>query len=155
MTDETTAETKRLAVSRVIEAPPERVYEAFVDPEELGQWMHPPGARCEIHHLEPEEGGTYRITMRGETPDGAEYGHTYGGTYRELVPGERIVQIEVAESDDPEMDAETTVTITFEEAPGGTEVNVVMEVPAEWPDDGIGGWEAALGNLAELLEESA
>lgn len=141
------SETRELAVSRVVEATPARVYEAFTDPDELGQWMHPPGATCEVHHLEPEEGGTYRITMSGETPDGAEYGHTYGGTFRELVPGERIVQEESFEG----MPGEMTVTVAFEAVPEGTEVTVVMAVPADWPDDGIAGWEAALGNLAERL----
>lgn len=145
-------ETKRLTASRVVGAPPGRVYEAFVDPDELAEWMHPPGARCEVHHFEPEEGGTYRITMRGETPDGEEYAHTYGGTFEELVPGERIVQVESPEADDPGAAEKMTVTITFEAVPDGTEVSVEMEVPAEWPDDGIAGWEAALGNLTERLE---
>lgn len=90
--DSDTSETRELTVSRVVEAPPERVYQAFVDPDELAQWMHPPGADCTIHHLDADEGGTYRITMNGETPDGTEYSHTYGGTFEELDPGERIVR---------------------------------------------------------------
>ena len=148
-TDGESSETRALSVSRVVEAPPERVYEAFLDPDELSEWMHPPGAACEVHHLEPETGGTYRITMLGERPDGTEYGHTYGGPFEELVPGERIVQTEVAESD--ESAAEVTLTVTFAAVPDGTEVTVTMEIPVEWPDDGIAGWEAALGNLAALL----
>jgi uncharacterized protein YndB with AHSA1/START domain len=146
-----TSETRELTTSRVVEAPPERVYEAFTDPDELGQWMHPSGATCEVHHLEAEEGGTYRITMSGETPDGNEYGHTYGGTFEELVPGERIVQTEAPESDGSGMDGEMTVTITFDDVPDGTEVTVLLEIPATWPDGAIGGWEAALGNLAARL----
>ena len=150
-TDSDTTETRELTASRVVEAPPERVYEAFTDPDELRQWMHPPGATCEIHHFEPEEGGTYRITMRGETPDGDEYGHTYGGTFEQLVPGERIVQTEAPEGDGSGMDGEMTVTITLDDVPDGTEVTVFLEIPATWPDEAIGGWEAALGNLAERL----
>ena len=149
--DRETTETKQLTTSRVVAAPPQRVYEAFVDPDELAEWMHPPGARCEVHQFEAEVGGTYRITMRGETPDGDEYAHTYGGTFEELVPGERIVQTESPEVDDPGTAEEMTVTITFDAVADGTEVTVVMEVPAEWPEDGIAGWEAALGNLAALV----
>ncbi len=150
-TDSEPDATRSLTTSRVIDAPPQRVYEAFVDPDELGQWMHPPGATCQVHHLEPEEGGTYRITMRGETPDGSEYSHTYGGTFEELVPGERIVQTEVPD-DDAGMPGEMTVTITFEEVPDGTAVTVRLEIPAAVPDEAIGGWEAALGNLAARME---
>jgi uncharacterized protein YndB with AHSA1/START domain len=151
-TDRNQTDTKELTVSRVIQAPPERVYRAFVDPDELAQWMHPPGANCEIHHFDAEEGGSYRITMSGETPDGDEYSHSYSGTFEELVPGERIVQKEVPEVDGG-MDGEMTVTITFEDVPDGTEVAVSIEIPAAWPDQAIGGWESALGNLAERLEE--
>lgn len=152
MTDGATNETRSLTTSQVIEAPPERVYRTFVDPDELAQWMHPPGANCEIHHLDADEGGTYRITMSGESPDGTEYSHTYGGTFEELVPGERIVQTESPEADDPGMAGEMTVTITFDDVPDGTEVTVLIGIPAAWPDEAIGGWEAALGNLAELVD---
>ncbi len=148
-TDSDTSETRELTVSRVVEAPPERVYEAFLDPDELAQWMHPTGFSAEVHHLEPEEGGSYRISMTGEAEAVAEHSHSYGGTFEELVPGERIVQTEVPEVDG--MDGEMTVTITFDDVPDGTEVTVLVEIPAAWPDDAISGWEDALGNLAELL----
>lgn len=153
VTDSDTSETRELTVSRLIEAPPGRVYRAFVDPDELARWMHPPGADCEVHHLDANEGGSYRITMRGEMPDGSEYSHTYSGTFEELVPGERIVQTEVPEADGSGMDGEMTVTITFDDVPDGTEVMVRIEIPATWPDEAIGGWEAALGNLAALMKE--
>lgn len=152
-TEQSTSDTRELTVSRIVEAPPDRVYEAFVDPDELAQWMHPPGATCEVHHFEPEVGGSYRITMRGETPDGGEYSHSYGGAFEELVPGERIVQTESPEAEDSGMSGEMTVTITFDGVPDGTAVTVRIEIPAAWPDDAIGGWEAALGNLARLVTQ--
>lgn len=152
-TEQRTDKTRELTVSRVVEAPPDRAYEAFVDPDELAKWMHPPGATCEIQRFEAEVGGSYRITMRGETPDGSAYSHTYGGTFEELVPGERIVQRESPEADGSGMSGEMTVTITFEDVPDGTKVTVRIEIPAAWPDEAIGGWEAALGNLEQLLAE--
>lgn len=152
-TEQRTSETRELTVSRVVEAPPDRVYGAFVDPDELARWMHPPGATCEVHRFEAEVGGSYRITMSGQTPDGSEYSHTYGGTFEELVPGERIVQTESPEADGSGMSGEMTITITFDHVPDGTEVTVRIEIPAAWPDEAIGGWEAALENLAGLFED--
>ncbi|WP_458207335.1 SRPBCC domain-containing protein [Haladaptatus sp. NG-SE-30] len=149
------AEPERsITVSRVIEAPPERVYEAFLDSDELAQWLPPTGFSAEVHHLEPEEGGTYRITFTGETEELADYDHSFGGTYVVLEPGERIVQTDAFETDDPAMAGEMTVTVTFEAMPEGTEVTVHQEhIPAAIPpEDANEGWNNSLANLAALLE---
>ncbi|MFC7009852.1 SRPBCC domain-containing protein [Halalkalicoccus salilacus] len=145
---------RTMTVSRVIEAPPERVYEAFLDPDELVQWLPPTGFSAEVHQLEPEEGGTFRMTFTGETEELAEYGSTFGGTYQELVPGRRIVHTDAFETDDPAMADEMTVTVTFEEVPEGTEVTVRQEgIPeAIPPEDSHAGWTDSLGQLAGLVE---
>lgn len=148
-----TNETRELTVSRVIQAEEERVYQAFINPDELAEWLHPTGFSTEIQHLEPEEGGTYRIAMTGETEDLGDYGHSYGGTFLELVPGERIVQREVFESEEGGLAGEMTVTTTFEDDPDGTDVTVRLEIPVDWPDGAIGGWKDALENLAGLLSD--
>jgi uncharacterized protein YndB with AHSA1/START domain len=147
-------EGRSVTVSRVIEAPPERVYQAFVDPDELAQWLPPTGFSAEVHHLEPEVGGTYRMTFTGETDELADYGSTFGGTYLELVPGERIVYTDEFETSDPEMASEMTVTVTFEAVPEGTEVTARQEgIPeAIPPSDTNDGWNDSLSNLAELVE---
>ena len=154
MTDSETNEGRSITVSRVIEASPERVYEAFLDPDQLAQWLPPTGFSAEVHHLEPEVGGTFRITFTGETEALAAYGHSFGGTYLELVPGERIVHTDEFETDDPEMAGEMTVTITFEAVDGGTEITVTQAgIPeAIPPSDANEGWNDSLGNLAELVE---
>lgn len=153
-TDNRTGE-RSLTVSRVIEASPERVYDAFIDPDELAQWLPPTGFSAEVHHLEPEVGGTYRMTFTGETEELAEYGSTFGGTYHELVPGERIVYTDEFETDDPEMAGEMTVRVTFEAVPEGTEVTVhhVGFPEATSPSDANEGWTDSLSNLAALVEE--
>ena len=143
-----TTETRELTVSRVVEAPPERVYEAFVDPDELAEWYHPPGFGAEVHDFDATEGGSYRITMAGQTPETEEHAHTYDGNFEVLEPGQRIVQRETP----PDAGGEMMVTITFEDVADGTEVTVTLEIPAAWPDGAIEGWEAALGNLTERLE---
>ncbi|WP_114578422.1 SRPBCC family protein [Saliphagus sp. LR7] len=153
--DSTETGERSMTASRVIEAPPERVYEAFLDPDELAQWLPPTGFSAEVHHLEPEEGGTFRATFTGETEEFAEYGHSFGGTYSELVPGERIVYTESFETDDPSMAGEMTVTVLFDEVPDGTGLTVRQEgIPeATSPSDANEGWTDSLGNLAELVEE--
>lgn len=154
MTDTETPEGRSITVSRIIEAPPKRVYEAFLDPDQLAQWLPPTGFSAEVHHLEPEVGGTYRMTFTGETEALAEYGSTFGGTYLELVPGERIVYTDEFETDDLEMAGEMTVTVTFEAVPEGTEVTarqtgIPESIP---PSDANEGWLDSLSNLAELVE---
>jgi uncharacterized protein YndB with AHSA1/START domain len=153
MTGSETHDERSITVSRVIEAPPERVYEAFLDPDQLAQWLPPTGFSAEVHHLEPEEGGTFRATFTGDTDELAEYGHSFGGEYLELVPGERIVHTDAFETDDPAMAGEMTVTVTFEAVDDGTEVTVhqagIPEVIP--PEDANAGWNDSLENLAELV----
>ena len=156
MTDQARDEGRSITVSRLIEAPPDRVYEAFLDPDELAAWLPPTGFSAEVHELEPEEGGRFRITFTGDTEELAEYDHTFGGTYLELVPGERIVHTDEFETDDPGMVGEMTVTITFEAVPDGTEVTVHQTgIPgAVSPEDARAGWTDSLENLARLVESS-
>ncbi|SEP10243.1 Uncharacterized conserved protein YndB, AHSA1/START domain [Halogranum amylolyticum] len=151
---DTRAGERTMTVSRIIEAPPKRVYEAFLNPDELIQWLPPTGFSAEVHHLEPEEGGTFRMTFTGETEEFAEYGSTFGGTYLELVPSERIVHTDTFETDDPAMAGEMTVTVTFEEVPSGTEITVRQEgIPeAIPPEDSHAGWTDSLEQLAVLVE---
>ncbi|WP_323173299.1 SRPBCC domain-containing protein [Natrialba sp. PRR66] len=153
---EPTTDERTMTVSRVIQAPPERVYDAFLDPDELAQWLPPTGFSAEVHHLEPEEGGTFRATFTGETPEFADMGHSFGGTYQELEPGERIVYTESFETDAPEMAGEMTVTVTFEDVPDGTEITVRQAgIPeAVPPSDANEGWNDSLENLAAIVEEA-
>ena len=154
MTDRETNETRSITVSRVIDSTPERGYEAFLDPVDLAAWLPPTGFSAEVHHLEPEVGGTFRITFTGETDELADYGHSFGGTYLELVPGERIVHTDAFETDDPAMAGKMTVTVTFEAVEGGTEVTVHQENVPEVVsrEDATAGWNDSLANLAAVVE---
>ena len=155
MTGESSSETRSVTVSRVIEAPPERVYDAFLDHEMFASWYPPTGYTAEVHHLEPEVGGTYRMTFYGDADELADFEQSFGGTYRELSRGERIVYTDAFESDEPTMAGEMTVTITFVEVPDGTEVTVHQEgIPeAIPPSDANAGWTDSLGTLAEIVED--
>ena len=151
-----TGAANTLTISRVIDAPPDRVYAAFLDPEELAEWLPPTGFSAEVHHLEPEVGWTFRITFTGESGEFADFEHSFGGEYLELVPGERVVHTDAFETDDPTMAGEMTVTVTFDEVPSGTEVTVRQEgIPeAIPPEDANAGWNDSLGNLAALVEDA-
>lgn len=156
-TDETeTVEERSITVSRVIKASPERVYDAFLDPDDLAAWLPPTGFSAEVHTFEPKVGGTFRITFTGETEELAEYGHSFGGTYLELVPEKRIVYTDEFETDGPGMAGEMRNTITFEAVPNGTEVTVRQEEIPEAipPEDAMAGWTDSLGKLAHLVEEA-
>ena len=154
-TDETeTAEARSVTVSRVIAASPERVYDAFLDPDELAAWLPPTGFSAEVDEFEGTEGGTFRITFAADTEELEPYSHSFHGTYEELIPGEQIVYTEEFETDDPGMAGEMTTTVTFEAVPDGTEVTVHQAgIPeAISPENANEGWTDSLGNLAEIVE---
>lgn len=152
----TTDEDRSITVNRVVEAPPERVYEAFVNPDELAAWLPPEGFSAEVHEFDATEGGTFRMSFNADIEELEPYAHTFHGTYEELSPGERIVYTEEFESDDPGMAGEMTTTVTFEKVPDGTKVTahqagIPENIP---PQDANEGWNDSLGNLAELIEEA-
>lgn len=149
--DEKRASTTSLKLSRVVKAPRERVYNAFLDEEALAKWMPPAGYTAKVYHLDPRQGGTYRA--RFSSLDKSDV-HSFGGTYLDLTPYERIVHTDAFETDDPKFQSEMRVTITFKEVPEGTEVTVLQEgIPAAIPlDDAHAGWTSSLGNLARLVE---
>ena len=154
MTAQSTSDERSITASRVIEASPERIYDAYLNPDELAQWLPPTGFSAEVHHLEPEVGGTFRITFTGNTEEFAEYNHTFGGTYQELERGKRIVYTDAFETDDASMAGEMTVTITLEEIRSGTKVTVHQAgIPeAIPPNDANEGWNDSLENLSAVVE---
>lgn len=92
--------------SRIVKAPPHAVYEAFMNPKALVAWLPPEGMEGRIDAFDAREGGTYRMTLTytdpdhpaGKTSDNSDVAQ---GEFLELVPGKRIVQRIVFESEDP------------------------------------------------------
>ncbi|WP_363796340.1 SRPBCC family protein [Lysobacter firmicutimachus] len=134
---------------RVFTAPPERVYRAFLDPAALCKWLPPDGFTCTVHELEAKVGGRYRMSF---TNFGSGDSHSFGGTYLELVPGERIVHDD--RFDDPNLPGTMVTTITFRAVSCGTEVQVVQEgIPDVIPADQCHlGWQESLTLLERLVE---
>ena len=134
---------------RVLKAPPERVYRAFLDAQALCKWLPPHGFTAKVHQLDATVGGMYRMSFTNFTTG---HSHAFGGKYLELQPNERIVHTDVF--DDPNLPGEMKVTIGFSAVSVGTELNVVQEgVPAVIALDACHlGWQQSLTLLAQLVE---
>ena len=134
---------------RVLATSPEKVYRAFLEPDAVAQWIPPNGFTCTVHHLDAKVGGTHKMSFRNFT---AGHSHSFGGTYVELVPGERIRYTD--KFDDANLPGEMSVTITLKKVVVGTEMNIVQEgVPDVIPVEACYlGWQESLRKLAKLVE---
>jgi uncharacterized protein YndB with AHSA1/START domain len=134
---------------RVLRAPPERVYRAFLEADALAKWLPPYGFTCKVHHLDARVGGGFKMSFNNF---GANAGHSFGGEYRELVPSEKISYTD--KFDDPNLPGEMVTTATFKPVMGGTELNVVQEgIPEAIPVEMCYlGWQESLAQLAKLVE---
>src|SRR5436190_22472681 len=145
----TPTNTGTIRLHRVLRAPAERVYRAFLDPEAMAKWLPPHGFTGKVHHLEAKVGGTYRMSFTNFTSGNS---HSFGGTYLELVPHERIRHTDIF--DDPNLPGEMQVTITLKQVFCGTELNIVQEgIPDVIPAEACClGWQESLTLLAQLVE---
>jgi uncharacterized protein YndB with AHSA1/START domain len=141
--------THTIRLQRVLRAPPERIYKAFLDPDALVKWLPPHGFTARVHALDARVGGSYRMSF---TNLGSGQSHSFGGKYVELVPNERIRHTDVF--DDTNLPGEMNVTIALRQVSCGTELSVVQEgVPAVIPAEACHlGWQESLGLLALLVE---
>ena len=134
---------------RVLRAPLERVYRAFLDPDAMAKWLPPNGFTGKVHHLEAKVGGTYRMSFTNFT---SGHSHSFGGTYLELVPNDRIRHTD--KFDDPNLPGEMQTTVSLKKVSVGTEVNIVQEgIPDVIPPEACClGWQESLALLAKLVE---
>ena len=144
-----TENTSTIKLHRVLMAPPERVYRAFLDAKAMVKWLPPHGFTGEVHHLDAKVGGTYKMSFTNFSTGSS---HSFGGEYVELVPNERIVNTD--RFDDPNMPGEMRNTVTFKKVSVGTELNIVQEgVPAVIPAEACYlGWQQSLKLLSQLVE---
>jgi uncharacterized protein YndB with AHSA1/START domain len=141
--------TGTVKLHRVLRAPPERVYRAFVEADAMAKWMPPHGFTCKVHHLDAKVGGTYKMSFTNFTTGGS---HSFGGTYRELVPFERLRYTD--QFDDPNLPGEIQVMVSLRAVSCGTELNIVQEgLPQVIPLEMCYlGWQESLAQLAALVE---
>jgi uncharacterized protein YndB with AHSA1/START domain len=141
--------THTIRLHRVLRAPPERVYRAFLDADAMVKWLPPHGFTGKVHHLDAKMGGTYRMSF---TNFSTGNGHSFGGEYLELVPNQRIRHTD--KFDDPNLPGEMQTTIALKQVFCGTELNIVQEgIPEAIPAEACYmGWQESLTLLAQLVE---
>ena len=141
--------THTIRLHRVLRAPAERVYRAFLDADARVKWLPPRGFTAKVHESDVRVGGSYRMSFTNFTTGSS---HAFGGTYVELTPNERIRYTD--KFDDSNLPGEMHVTVVLTEVPCGTAVAIVQEgVPAMIPEDGCYvGWQESLVQLADLVE---
>ena len=145
-------------IRRHIRAPRERVYRALLDAGAIARWKVPEGMTCHVHEFDAREGGAIRVSLTYDAPSGAgkttPHTDTYHGRFVELVPNERVVEVDEFETTDPALRGEMTITISLADADGGTDLVAMHEglPPGVSPADNETGWRMALDKLAALVE---
>ena len=138
-----------IRLHRVLRAPPERVYRAFLDADAMVKWLPPNGFTAKVHHMEPKVGGSFRMSF---TSFGSGQSHSFGGEYLELSPHQRIRYTD--KFDDPNLPGVIKVTVELKKVSCGTELNVVQEgIPEVIPAEACYlGWQDSLTLLTKLVE---
>jgi uncharacterized protein YndB with AHSA1/START domain len=141
--------TSTVRLHRVLRAAPEKVYRAFIDPEAMAKWLPPNGFTGKVHHIDAKVGGTYKMSFTNFTTG---HSHSFGGTYLDLVPHERIRHTD--KFDDPNLPGEMETTVSLKQLSSGTEVHIVQEgIPQAIPLEACYlGWQESLTLLAQLVE---
>ena len=141
--------TGTVTLHRVLRAPAERVYNAFLDRDAVARWLPPYGYLCQVHELDAKVGGKHRMTFRNF---GTGHGHSFGGTYLELVPNQVICYSD--QFDDANMAGQMRTRVTLREVSCGTEISIVQEgIPEMIPTEMCYlGWQESLQLLAQLIE---
>ncbi len=159
--DRLAAELKRMAdeaarteppavvLDRVIDAPRERVYEAWTTPDAVKRWFAPKPFELAVHEMDFRPGGRFRMAMRG--PNGEDFPFT--GTYREVAPPDRLVWTSEFATGPAE---QMTTVVTFEDQGGKTALHVRQTFHVVMPEmagaikGAPHGWGITLDQLAEV-----
>lgn len=138
-----------IQLHRIFRAAPEKIYRAFLDVEAMTKWLPPNGFTGKVDHVDAKVGGTYKMSFTNFTTGKS---HSFGGTYLELVPNERIRYTD--KFDDPNFSGEMQTTIILKKVFCGTELNATQEgIPDAIPVAACYlGWQESLAALALLVE---
>ena len=141
--------SRSVRLHRVLRAPPDKVYRAFLDAEALARWLPPHGFLCTVHQLDAKVGGSFRMTFRNFS---SGHGHSFGGEYLELVPGQRLRYTD--RFDDPNLPGTLEVEVVLTPVSCGTELAIVQSgIPEVIPLEMCYlGWQESLLQLAALVD---
>ena len=152
MADETSVIAKpgarTLVMTRSFDAPRARVFAAWTQAEHVKYWWDPAGVPLEVCEIDLRLGGMFRWVNRG---------HAFTGTYREIVPPERLVFISGHLPADPD----SVTTLRFVEEAGRTVLTITIECRTVEGRDGLlkmgidAGTARTLANLAGYLRKTA
>lgn len=134
---------------RVLRAPPEKVYRAFLNADAMTKWLPPNGFTATVHHLDAKVGGTFRMSFTNFT---TQHSHSFNGEYLELVPNTLLRYTD--KFDDPNLPGVIQVTVSLKPVLCGTELSVTQEgIPEVIPVEMCYlGWQESLLQLAMLVE---
>ena len=146
------SDNRTLVIKRAFDAPRERVFAAWIDPEQGPRWWGPKGCTTVSNAMDVRVGGAWRRVMRG--PGGTE--HQSSGVYREIVPPERLIfTFRWERGDAAGHGPETVVTVTFAElGPDRTQLTLRQErfATVSGRDEHNIGWSSTLDRFAEYLQ---
>jgi uncharacterized protein YndB with AHSA1/START domain len=134
---------------RVLRAPPERVFRAFIDADAMAKWLPPDGFTGKVHSIDARVGGSYRMSFTNFSGGGS---HSFGGAYLEVVANERLVYTDAF--DDPNLPGTMKTTVELRKVSTGTDLSIVQEgIPEAIPVEMCYlGWQDSLVLLARLVE---
>ena len=140
---------RTIHLHRVLRAKPEKVYRAFIEAGAMAKWIPPYGFTCTVHHMDARVGGRFRMSFHNFTSGN---GHSFGGEYLELVPGERLRYTD--EFEDPNLQGVLEVTVFLKPILCGTELSITQSgIPDAIPLEMCYlGWQESLAQLAALVE---
>jgi uncharacterized protein YndB with AHSA1/START domain len=141
--------TGTVQLHRVLRTTSAKVYKAFLDADAMAKWLPPYGFTCKVHHMDARVGGVFKMSFSNFS---SGHSHSFGGTYLELVPHERIRYND--KFDDPALPGEMVVTVSLKPVSCGTDVHIVQEgIPSVIPVEMCYlGWQESLAQLATLVE---
>jgi uncharacterized protein YndB with AHSA1/START domain len=141
--------THTIDIHRVLRSTPEKVYRAFTEASAWAKWLPPFGFTGEVHAIDPQVGGRYRMSFRHFA---SGHVHSFGGEYLTLVPHEKLSY--TAEFDDPNLPGRMQTTVTITPVSCGVALHVKQEgIPAVIPPENCRlGWQESLQQLAWLVE---
>src|SRR5258705_4242918 len=134
---------------RILRASPDRVYRAFLNADAMVKWLPPNGFTGKVHQMDAKVGGTYKMSFTNFSTGSS---HSFGGTFLELKPSERIKHTD--KFDNPGLPGEMVTTINLNKDFCGTELDITQEgIPTVIPAEACYlGWQESLTLLAKLVE---
>lgn len=141
--------TGTVTLHRVLRAPADRIYKAFLDPDAMAKWLPPHGFTGKVHEMDARVGGRYKMSFTNFSTGNS---HSFGGEYKELVPGAKISYSDAF--DDPNLPGEMRTTIVLKQVSCGTDVSIEQRgIPEMIPVEMCYlGWQESLVLLAQLVE---